>query len=725
VNSPAGAPSVQEIGALVGLVNQGRVREAEGHARTLLAKHPDAGMVWKILSVALVHQGKEALAELRRTTELLPADGEAHRNLATAWRVRGQWAEALVSLHRALEIQPHDADAFAEAADAMRALARVREAVPLYERALLLDPRLVEARNNLGNAFLELQQNLDAARCYRLALEAQPDNPVILCNLGNAQRLLGLLEEAKICLQRAIALDRTLSVAHSYLGLVHVALGQREAAVTNFGQAVELNPGDTTALNYLGSVLRDLGRRRDAVMAFERAIAVNPSSAESHCHLGDVLFEMRRVDAAMDHYRRALTLQPTYAPAHLSIGIALRQQRRPADAEASCRAALDIDPNYVEALSFLGELKADRGEFAKAEELFNKAIGVDPEFYSAFAGIATHRKMTIADSDWRRGVEALLRKRLPLSAEVSLRYALGKYFDDVRQFDDAFGHYAQANELTKRYGATYDRTQFSTLVTRIIGRFQAEFIRECHSTASAADLPVVIVGMPRSGTSLAEQILASHPAVFGAGELTFWHGAYRRLEQTAADGAPDGSLLADIARHYLERLSALGNGSSRVIDKMPANFLYAGLIHAVFPNARIIHMQRHPLDTCLSIYFQNFFNIGAYANDLGNLAHYYREYLRLTAHWRATLPTSALLEVPYEALIEDQEGWTRRMLDFVGLPWDPKCLEFHATDRVVITASKWQVRQKITTASAGRWRNYETYLGPLQGLSNPETIVIP
>jgi tetratricopeptide (TPR) repeat protein len=718
VNSPAGALSAQEIGALVGLVNQGRVREAEGHARTLLAKHPDAGMVWKILSVALVHQGKEALAELRRTTELLPADGEAHRNLATAWRGRGQWAEALVSLRRALEIQPHDADAFAEAADAMRALGRVREAVPLYERALLLDPRLVEARNNLGNAFLEMHQNLDAARCYRLALEAQPGNPVILCNLGNAQWLLGLLEEAKICLQRAIALDRTLSVAHSYLGLVHVALGQREAAVTNFGQAIELNPGDTTALNYLGSVLRDLGRRRDAAMAFERAIAVNPSSAESHCHLGDVLFEMRRLDAAMDHYRRALTLQPTYAPAHLSIGIALRQQRHPADAEASCRAALDIDPNYVEALSFLGELRADRGEFAEAEELFAKAIAIDPEFYSAFAGIATHRKMTIADSDWRRGVETLLRKRLPLNAEVSLRYALGKYFDDVRQYDDAFGHYAQANELTKRYGTTYDRTQFSALVTRIIGRFQPEFIRECHTTASAADLPIVIVGMPRSGTSLAEQILASHPAVFGAGELTFWHGAYRRLEQTAADGAPDGSLLADMARNYLERLTSLGNGSLRVIDKMPANFLYAGLIHAVFPNARIIHMQRHPLDTCLSIYFQNFFNIGAYANDLDNLAHYYREYLRLTAHWRATLPASALLEVPYEALIEDQEGWTRRMLDFVGLPWDPKCLEFHATDRVVITASKWQVRQKINTASAGRWRNYEKYVGPLQGLMN-------
>ena len=152
---------------------------------------------------------------------------------------------------------------------------------------------------------------------------------------------------------------------------------------------------------------------------------------------------------------------------------------------------------------------------------------------------------------------------------------------------------------------------------------------------------------------------------------------------------------------------------------MPTNFWYAGLIHAAFPRARFIHMQRHPIDTCLSIYFQNFFNREPYANDLDSLAHYYGEYIRITDHWRTVLPAAALLEVPYEALIEDQEGWTRRMLDFVGLPWDPKCLDFHETDRVVITASKWQVRQKINTASAGRWRNYEKYVAPLRHLMSP------
>ncbi|MDP9012216.1 MAG: sulfotransferase, partial [Pseudomonadota bacterium] len=219
-----------------------------------------------------------------------------------------------------------------------------------------------------------------------------------------------------------------------------------------------------------------------------------------------------------------------------------------------------------------------------------------------------------------------------------------------------------------------------------------------------------------------------HPAVFGAGEVTFWNGAYRAYRE-AELGKASPDLLAGLARDYLDRLTSMSDqaqaavgaaprvaGVQRVVDKLPANFLYAGLIHAALPRARIIHMRRHPIDTCLSIYFQNFFNIGPYANDLHDLAHYYGEYVRITDHWRAVLPTTSLLEIPYEALLDDQEGWTRRMLDFIGLPWDPKCLDFHQTDRVVITASKWQVRQRITKTSAGRWRNYERFIGPLRGL---------
>jgi tetratricopeptide (TPR) repeat protein len=705
----------RDIGALVALVEQNRPSEAEHRARTLLAAQPNAGMLWKILSVALLRQDKDAVQALRRTVELLPQDAEAHGNLAVALRDRGQWAAALASWHRALAIQPNDVETLVDAADAARALGMVRDAVPLYQRALQIDPKRIEARNNLGNAFLELAQYADAAGCYRTALQIKPDDAQILCNLGNAQRLLGLLDEAMASSRRAAALDPGLSVAHNNVGLIFAARRQREEAVASYRQALRLNPRYVDALNNLGNVLRELGARREALPLYAQAAELDPRRAESHCNLGNILVELGRIEEAMECFRRALDLRPDWPLAHLSLATALRLQRRPADAEYSCRAALAIDPNYVDAVSLLGELHTDLGQFSEAQELFQRAVAINPDFAFAFSAMALHRKMTSDDAAWLKGAETLLAKRPTLTDEISLRHALGKYFDDVGHYDEAFDHYRRASELSKRYGRGYDGAKLARRVDEIIRRFDIAFVGRGQPQASSSELPVFVVGMPRSGTSLTEQILASHPAVSGAGELTFWDAAFDAYKKAELEGN-GGAHLSKMTGDHLGRLTASSGGAQRVIDKMPANFLYLGLIHAAFPRARIIHMQRHPIDTCLSIYFQHFFNMGPYANDLDDLVHYYGEYRRVTDHWRTVLPATALLEIPYEALIEDQEGWTRRMLDFIGLPWDPKCLDFHETERVVTTASKWQVRQKIYTASAGRWRNYEKFLGPLQRL---------
>jgi tetratricopeptide (TPR) repeat protein len=708
-----------EIGALVALVNQERLNEAEQRTRAMLRMHPDAGILWKILSVALARQGRDALQALRRTAELMPQDAEAHCNLGAALHDRGQWAEALESLRRALAIQPDNAETLVDAANALRALRRAREALPLYRRALELDPRHVEARNNLGNALLELRQYDDAVAWYRLALQSKPDDAQILCNLANAQRQLGLLSDAIASVQRAVALEPASSIAHNALGLVLSTMGRRKQAIASLSQALTLNPNNIDALVNLGNVLRDQGLRREAVAFYRRAIELDPGRADSHCNLGTALFEFRRVDEAVASYRQALSLDPEYAPAHMSLAVALRQQRRPADAETSCRAALAIDPHYADALALLGELRADRGQFAEAEQLFQQAIASNPDISIAYASIATHRKMTDADGAWLAETQALLGKALPLAQQIGLRYALGKYFDDLRQYEQAFEHYRQANELTKRYGLKYDRAKLTERIERIMRDFDAASVQRGGPQACSSQLPVFIVGMPRSGTSLAEQILASHPAVYGAGELMFWNTAYDTFREAQLAGSDASSLMPAMAADYLARLTALSPGALRVVDKLPANFMSLGMIHEALPNARIIHMQRHPIDTCLSIYFQNFFSIGPYANDLDNLAHYYGEYIRITDHWRAVLPATSLLEVPYEALVEDQEGWSRRMLDFIGLPWDPRCLDFDQTDRVVITASKWQVRQKISKSSVARWRNYERFVGPLLGLLQP------
>jgi tetratricopeptide (TPR) repeat protein len=677
--------SPHDIGELVALVNQERPREAESKARVLLKAFPQVGMLWKILGVAMLRQGKDALQVLQRTADLLPQDAEAQGNLAAVLMERGQSAEALVSWQRALAIQPRDVDALTGAADALRTLGRAREALECYQRALAENPGSVEARNNLGNAYLELRRFDDAVACYRRVLKIKPDDAQLNYNLSNALWQQGALEEALSSGRRAIELDPGLAVAHCILG----------------------------------HVLRDLGHRRDAATLYAKAVELDPLRAEYHCNLGNALFELRRAAAAVECQRRALELLPDHVPALLCLSAALRLLRRADEAEASCRAALRSEPRNVEALVFLGELLADRGRFAEAEELFKRALDIDPAYPSAYCSIAMHRKMTAADAGWLQGAAALLERRLPLRNEISVRYALGKYCDDVGRYAEAFDHYRKANELTKRYASGYDREKLKRRVDRVIGCFDAAFVERAARHASATELPVFVVGMPRSGTSLVEQILASHPAVIGAGELNFWDVAFRNFKD--ADRLHDEQLdellttgVSGVAGSYLGLLPTFAAPVLRVVDKMPANFLYAGLIHAIFPQARIIHMRRHPLDTCLSIYFQNFFGMSAYANDLDDLAHYYGEYLRITDHWRRLLPATALLEVPYEGLIADQEGWTRRMVEFLGLPWDPNCLEFQQTERVVITASKWQVRQKIHAASAGRWRHYAAWLGPLE-----------
>jgi hypothetical protein len=326
--------------------------------------------------------------------------------------------------------------------------------------------------------------------------------------------------------------------------------------------------------------------------------------------------------------------------------------------------------------------------------------------------------MTRNDAVWAAEAQRIAGQRLPPRREAYLRFAIGKYFDDVQDFKNAFINVQRAHELATLYGPAYDRQQLTRAVDETIRFHDAEWAARIPIDPDASARPVFIVGMPRSGTTLAEQILASHPAVFGAGELAYW-STVSAGPQAAAHGGEAARGIADPAADYLRLLKELSPDALRVIDKMPANFLRLGLIHEALPNARIIHMRRNPIDTCLSIYFQHFKSGHSYANDLDDLAHYYGEYLRLMRHWKTTLPEGAILEVPYESLVDDQETWSRTMLQFIGVPWDPRCIDFHRTRRSVMTASKWQVRQKMTRASIERWRNYEEFIAPLLTLAKP------
>ncbi|HUI59667.1 MAG TPA: sulfotransferase, partial [Steroidobacteraceae bacterium] len=370
-------------------------------------------------------------------------------------------------------------------------------------------------------------------------------------------------------------------------------------------------------------------------------------------------------------------------------------------------------PGNVQALVGLGQVAALEGHFDEARATLERALQIEPRTASAWAWLARLRRMTPADGAWLRGAEESAANAGGPVDEANIRYAIGKYYDDVGEYAQAFRSYQRANELQKKLAEPYQRSARASFVDDMIRLYPPESLSRRRPGASDSELPVFVVGMMRSGTSLVEQIIASHPAAKGAGELDFWSEVIRKHESAIRAqqmGRPDTER---IAAAYLKALTAHLPEARRVVDKTTVNSDYLGLIHGVFPRARFIYLQRDPVDTCLSCYFEQLSTGLNFTMDLTDLAHYYRGHRRLVDHWRKALPANTLLDVPYEALINDSEQWSRRIVDFIGLEWDPRCLQFHRTERNVLTASFWQVRQKIYTHSVGRWRNYRKFIGPL------------
>jgi len=547
------------------------------------------------------------------------------------------------------------------------------------------------------------------------------DNPLPQAEI---HRLADLLS-ARLPLELE-AKTRELLPRYPRSGLLWKVLGlalwmQGKDALHALQRAIELSPDDAEAHGNLGNALRAAGQLERAVESQRRALGIKPDYAEAHNDLGSAQQDLGRLDEALGSFRRAIAIRSDFALAHCNLAHGLMLQNRPLDAEVSCRRALQIDPRLTTGIVQLAELQAGKGRFGEAEDLLKRAIAVEPDMPEAWAALVRFRKMGAGDAAWLEQAQRLAARRLAPRQEVFLRYALGKYFDDLGEPEQAFSHYRRANELAKLHRTPHDRRQFRLGVDRIMRNFDGGWIARQRPAGSPSDRPVFIVGMPRSGTTLAEQILASHPEVFGAGELRYWNEA-APLYAARLPGERDAEVLRRLSDGYLSSLSALSSDARRVVDKMPANFLYLGLIHAALPHARIIHMRRNPLDTCLSIYFQNFEAPHSYANDLEDLAQYYGEYRRLMDHWRAGLAAEAMLEVPYEGLVEDPQGWSRRMVEFIGLPWDEACLQFHRNSRTVGTFSKWQARQKISKSSVDRWRKYEQFIAPLLQLAPLVTV---
>ena len=485
-------------------------------------------------------------------------------------------------------------------------------------------------------------------------------------------------------------------------------------------QAVRLNQKDAEAYVLLGQLCRAQRSPDEAVVYLREAVKLKPGDAYVWNALGGAMMDgmqYRSFEEAEKCYREAIRLQPKVPEFYVNLAMLVRGPGKLEEALKLFQKAIELRPGYETAIGGISQVVELMGDFDGAYETIRPLIerGTEESAVAlAYAAVARHFNQ-------RHEAVALLEKTvlLPKPAHElrTMHFALAKLYDSMKEYDQSFQHSVAAHGIQQ---AVYDTEQNEHKFDELIAVFSAENLAHLPRSANRSKLPVFIVGMPRSGTSLVEQILASHPQVYGAGELEDAHGMTvtlatmlgGKIAYPACLTSVKRRHLDELAQRYLAKLSKFSRTAMRVTDKMPHNFMALGLIELLFPGAHIIHCKRDPVDTCLSIYGLEFNTNHPYADNLEHLGAYYLEYLRLMEHWKTVLSVP-ILEVQYEELVADQEGVSRQMVEFCGLPWDERCLNFHQAERVVTTHSYDQVRRPIYKQSVARWKNYESHLAPL------------
>ena len=668
------------------MLNANRIHEAKILYERLIELEPNHADAWFMLGV--IH-GDTGLPDigiqcLERALEIDPALPDAHLNLANLLMQRGQTEPAIAHLQQSVVLDPEYAEAWMLLGRIHGETGQYVDAAQFFQKALALWPESQEVRFNLANALSSSGRINDAVQHLQSLLPHQPNNPDVLSSLADMLQRTHRHTEAETLYRRLL-----------------ISL-----------------PTDIRGQNGLTEALLSQGRFQEAEMACRSALSLQPDSFQAHANLGTLLQVKGQLDGARRHLERAVSLAPENAVAHYKLAGIVLAMGDLLEAETHCRKAVELNPDFIEARSALASIHEHAGEYDRAWHIIKPLVESgcrSPHVLTAYANLS-HRydKMPEAIELLTEVVE---NEQLASTTRAQICHELGNLYDRARDYHQAFLQHHKANRMKEN---RFDPASHADRISRTIATCSKDFLRTGLHAVNESELPVFIVGMPRSGTSLVEQILSSHPGVYGAGELP----DIMQIASSVCTQIRTGThypeclretmpaLLDDIANHYLEKLRSMNAAAVRITDKMPHNFLHLGLIQMLFPRARVIHIERNPMDTCVSIYFQEFSSDHAYAYDLGHLSLYYREYQRLMHHWEQVLGLS-LLKIRYEDLVNDQENWSRRMIEFLDLEWDDRCLKFFENTRHVATPSYDQVRQPIYTVSVERWRRYERHLGPL------------
>jgi tetratricopeptide (TPR) repeat protein len=668
-------------------------------------------------------------------------------------QAQGRLQESEALLRQILQAQPDFAPAIHLLGVIAHQSGQNDMAIELIQKAIAINDNVALFHANLGEMLRTRGDIEGAIRHGERAVALEPGMAAALSNLGIAYYDQEDYERARQCHEKALALNASLPHSLNNMGSIMRAEEQPEKAMAFYHRAIAANANYLEPLNNLGLVLIEEDRHAEAIAPLTSAVQQNPGYSDAWCNLGCAYTVLEQFDKAMTAYQKAIELRPEYVEAHLGLSRIYMENENPADAEQMVKRALELDPDKADAHSMLGGIYNEMAYLDKADECYNNAINLDPESISAYLGKG-HMHMEggdfdIAEKCFTRALELepdtlairfaftqlgkvredsehfkVLRELKDVAAlrgteAINYFYAMGKCHDDTGNHKQAFEYYLQGAKL-KRETVGYDPDANTSLTGSIASVFTREWIAGLSNGGNPSNVPIFILGMPRSGTTLTEQIIASHPDVYGAGELRDLKDIAARLISPAGKDYPRnlGGLnlqgLKLLGDEYSRRITERAPDSPHVTDKMPGNFQLVGLIHLILPNARIIHVMRNPLDTCISGFTRLFRNNQNQSYDLYEQGRFYQDYHRLMQHWRDVLPEGAFYEVQYEDLVQDNENQVRRLIDFCDLKWDDACLQSHKTKRTVRTASITQVRQPIYTSSLERWRRYEQFLGPLK-----------
>ncbi|MCB1721513.1 MAG: tetratricopeptide repeat protein [Alphaproteobacteria bacterium] len=673
---------------------------------------------------------------------------ESYWNQSHAYWLAGEYERAEKTARKGVDLKPDSAEAWLNMGTAIVRLGRLEEAVECWEKALEIQPDFVFAWNNLGNVLRELGQLEAAAEKCRKALEIQHDYPQAQNNLANALMDLGDLKESEQLYRQAVTGKPDYAQAHNNLAINLIKQSRFVEAIQEARVALSYQKDYFEALLSLSTACRAVGQLEEAEKAVHRATLINPESAEVRIDLADLLYmqdrygdaeiELERarrlapdtprlylkladvlqrgnkVEEALQAVDKAAQLNPEMPEAFLKKGMICHIANRIEEAKENFDKTLEMNPKAAGAFLAMAELSLSLGEKEQAYDYVRRAQKLAPDLPALFLTISKTKKFTEDDKDFQKMVKLeQSAQNFGIDQASALNFALFSAYEDIGDGEKAFEHLQKGNQL-KRQLIPYDPALQEASFKALQEAYSPENLKAMEGKGFETDLPVFIVGMPRSGTTLTEQIISSHADVFGAGELM----EIGTLDMEFGFLSAENALLQ--GQRYIEQVKVRdpSGKAKRITDKMPGNFSHLGKIVSILPQAKIIHTRRNPLDTCLSCYKQNFAMGQYWSYDLEDLARYYNNYLDLMVYWREVLP-ERFIEVDYEETVSEFEPRARALIDYIGLPWDDACLAPHKQKRAVLTASKQQVTKPIYTSSVKSWKKYEKQLAPLiEGLAS-------